>query len=59
MKSNEQIIEALKTIKEVCNNDTSSCVKCPFHVCNTCGITDLEPHNWEINEPGKVWRALS
>lgn len=49
----KSIITALKIIKQVCEDNIENmghCADCPFFVNNVCGITDLEPDNWEILE---------
>lgn len=51
------IITALKIIKQVCvDNRETKGRYCPFNTCDdtrlncegACGITELEPDNWEI-----------
>ncbi len=49
----KSIITSLKIIKQVCeNNIKESCVYCPMFINSeySCGIIDLEPHNWRILE---------
>lgn len=57
----ESIITALKIIKQVCEDNRSDHTKCPFSVGGdkkfSCGITDLEPDNWNILEY-KKFQAL-
>lgn len=54
----ELIINALKVIKEVCEDNISNrCKTCPFEVDGCCGVTDLEPHNWKVSEY-KKFQAL-
>lgn len=58
MKSEKEIVDALKTIQEVCGTSID-CIQCPLvDYSGTCGVQNLEPANWKINNPGKVWRAL-
>lgn len=60
MESAEKIIEALETIKSVCESNTD-CKKCPFYneiAQSDCAIIDTIPGNWDINKPNTVWRAL-
>ena len=55
----EEIINALKMIKNVCNS-LRYCTECPFY-CNSngkCLIQATIPNNWDINEDTIVWRAL-
>ena len=59
MDEKEKIIDALKTIQKVCEDNYPHCDMCPFcDATGGCGITSLSPCNWKINEPGGVWRAL-
>lgn len=59
IKNKEQIIEALKTIQEVCNENNNDCECCPLYACEgICGVMDLSPDNWKINDPNEIWRAL-
>ena len=60
MDEKQKIIDALKTIKAVCDNvGDANCDKCPLcDLTGDCGVMNLTPCNWKINEPGEVWRAL-
>lgn len=57
--SQEEIIRALVTIKEVCEsqgNDT--CHSCPFGTNGgSCKIVDDTPNAWNVGD-NKVWRAM-
>lgn len=48
----ESIITALKIIQSVCVDNEDDCKSCPFNTSEDdnriCGITDLEPNNWNI-----------
>lgn len=58
MHGQQEIIDAVKTIQEVCNSNRD-CDLCPF--CNTrgrCGITDSTPDFWKINDTSEPWMAL-
>lgn len=53
----ERIINALKTIQQVCRDNVDKgnvgCKKCPLsieigHHIYECGITNLQPDNWKI-----------
>lgn len=55
----KSIVTSLKIIKQVCeDNRETKGSHCPFNICNdydfgcegSCGITDLEPNNWQILE---------
>jgi hypothetical protein len=55
----EEIINALKVIKEECESQGIDCNACPFCVNEGCEIVTRTPNNWELNatEP-ETWRAL-
>lgn len=56
----EEIINALKVIKDECNQ-TSECDDCPFaDKNNNCAFSTEVPPDWEIAElpPPEKWRAL-
>lgn len=58
--NNEEIINALKIIKNECNSNTR-CQTCPFsdnNQINNCKIIMDLPYNWNINEKIDVWRAF-
>ena len=50
----ETIIEALKVIQKVCNDniseDNGECKYCPFEVNGVCAIRDLNPCNWKVSD---------
>lgn len=56
--SNEEIINALKTIKEICTKNI--CSECPFLNIDTdiCTFSKIDPCNWIINEEKQIWRAF-
>ena len=60
MTDQEKIIDALKTIKEICDNyNIGECDRCPLGDSDgDCRIEGLIPANWNINEPEGVWRAV-
>lgn len=50
----EEIVKALKTIKDVCES-TSHCIDCIFYHVNDssnnmCGINHGIPNNWKIKD---------
>lgn len=59
----KKIIEAMETIKAVCERYPLCASACPFLVENTgtwesnCYIRRSTPSNWEINEADRFWRA--
>ena len=59
----ESIITSLKIIKQVCeDNLNSDCKNCPMYIevspdYSTCGVIDIQPHNWKILEY-KKFQAL-
>lgn len=59
-RTTEEILEALKVIRDLCGEYSSGCSKCPLrHPDNEtrCGIDNGYPRYWKINEP-EVWRAF-
>ena len=53
----EDIVEALKVIKSVCEDN--DCSTCPFGNKNSfCLIKGMTPNAWKINSETDVWRAL-
>ena len=56
--NNEEIINALKIIKNECNS-RMICDNCPFSDKNRkCKILHIIPSEWDINEETDAWRAL-
>lgn len=55
----EEIIKALKVIKEVCDS-AESCCDCPLRHGKGGGChLEITPANWDFNdEPTKTWRAF-
>lgn len=58
----KSIITSLKIIKQVCEDNGSDCVSCPFSIDvsdkpSVCGIGDIDPCNWKILEY-KKFQAL-
>lgn len=61
MKTQKEILDALKTLKEVC--DTSEdCGECPLRSLNDtypCTFSQPNvPYTWEFNDQEKYWRAF-
>jgi len=55
--THEQIIDVLKTIKEICQENT--CKSCPFGVGSLCVLRSGNPLSWKLNETEKtIWRAF-
>lgn len=52
----EKIIDALKTIRDVC--DDSTCTDCPFGRDYHCMIKEYDPVEWMVNEKDEKWYAL-
>lgn len=47
-----EIIEALRVIKDVCEDQNGNCKQCPLRSADDeCGICDEEPRDWEIYDP--------
>ena len=58
--TNRQIVEALKVIKAVCQDEGNDCPACPLgNLEGSCLVSRNVPDSWTINlEPPKEWRAL-
>lgn len=50
----EKIIEALKTIKEVCIKSSDCCETCSFFKDEDCEINETSPALWDIKEPDEI-----
>lgn len=46
----KELIEALHVIQDECKTHDPKCTECPLFVCGSCGVVDLEPADWKINE---------
>ena len=63
MKTVEEIIFALETIKCVCEEFDENCEHCPLRVPaneytkTSCGIGDVYPRYWKVVGP-KPWTAF-
>ena len=58
--TNRQIVEALKVIKAVCQEEENDCPTCPLgREDGVCMVSEYIPDSWKINlEVPKEWRAL-
>ena len=54
----EEILKAVNIIKEVCLEQKSNCMDCPFFSKDGCYITSNYPDHWEIKEKDDNWRAF-
>ena len=55
----QKILDALKLIKDTCNN-CEECEDCPFFCQNICMFaTDCPPEDWELNNTKDIWRAFT
>lgn len=56
----EEILKALKVIKNVCSEKKSDCEHCPFYLSNNgCQIMNKYPTFWKIQEDeDEKWRAF-
>ena len=53
----EEIVAALKVIRDECRN-SEDCTLCPFgNACYHCVLQDGMPMYWDL-EPEKPWRAF-
>ena len=63
MKTVEEIVSALETIKCVCEESNEDCECCPLRIPadkytkTSCGIGDMYPRYWKIVRP-KLWTAF-
>ena len=63
MKTVEEIVSALETIKCVCEEFDEDCERCPLRVPadkygqTSCGIGDVYPRYWKPKRP-EYWVAL-
>ena len=56
--ANEKLLEALNTIKAVCE-DAISCDECPLsHLTTARCLLTKTPVMWTINNPTAMWKAL-
>ena len=61
--SQEEILKALKVIRDVCEEQRGKCSYCPFgNDRGWCIISESDPDSLKFNEineePEKVWRAI-
>ena len=55
----EEIINALKIIKEECEYHAIGCGTCPFYVNHTCMVKIGVPIIWRLNNDiPETWRAF-
>lgn len=56
--SEKEVINALKVIKEVCEN-TEMCRFCPLrNGYDSCSLRSEIPSKWKLNEPREPFRAF-
>ena len=57
--SNEEIVNAMKVLHNLCTNYGEGCSNCPLCIEKDCEcyIYELVPADWEINEPETEWKA--
>ena len=56
--SREKILEALETIKEVCE-EANSCSNCPLRDWNfECMLITQQPYTWKLVSDTTPWRAF-
>jgi hypothetical protein len=54
--SNEEILQALRTLKTLCVN--SVCEDCPCYRHGTCKLQFTSPESYDLNEPEERWYAF-
>lgn len=64
-RSREDVIDALKTIQQVCHEYMGDCgytadvnEHCPFVIDGVCIFEVLAPDNWDIKDPDE-WKAFN
>jgi hypothetical protein len=63
VKTVEEIVSALETIKRVCEEFNEDCEQCPLRIPAdeytkvSCGIGDVYPRYWKVVRP-KPWTAF-
>ena len=54
----EEIINALKIIKETCASQ-DECNHCPFaNKFHDCRVSEYQPSEWQLNDESTEWKAL-
>ena len=54
----EEILQALRTIKAVCENNVCYVGNCPFERNDcACCLQEIAPEDWVIND-GEQWKAF-
>lgn len=54
----EEIINALKIIKETCG-EYEECTHCPFaDKTRACLVCEYQPSEWQLNDESTEWKAL-
>ena len=55
----EEILNALKVIRDECEHHVEGCGPCPFYVNHTCMIQIGIPSSWRLNNAiPEFWRAF-
>jgi hypothetical protein len=55
----EEILNALKIIRDECEYHVEGCGACPFYVNHTCMIKIGVPSGWRLNNDiPELWRAF-
>lgn len=57
-KEKRDIINALITIKSVCQINGDDCDNCPFGYGLNCVIMTCSPSDWTVRTTETVWKAL-
>jgi hypothetical protein len=57
-RTNEEIIQALEVLKDVCN-ESDCCPECPLRAdSNECYLESHVPYKWPIKDHEEPWRAF-
>lgn len=55
----EEILKALRVIKDECGEHMVCKVSCPFNLNGDCGVNTCLPVYWEINDDSVThWKGL-
>lgn len=60
-KEKQELLFAVKIIKDTCSNHEMDCRECPLYYAEDCVISSaaVRPADWVLNDEDAVWRAFS
>lgn len=60
--SDKEIYDALKMIRDICKNSSSSCRDCKLSYSESgftyCGLSDTQPITWRLAELPSKWKPF-